>query len=72
MHFPCHLAPWGMQSDDLAIYNHWNLAFALEPLVLEWEYTHNLAAAAAVLPLFEGALTLPLTLTLTLTLNPKP
>ena len=47
MHFPCHLAPWGMQSDDLNIFNHWNLLFALEPIISQWEWTHDLEAARA-------------------------
>ena len=78
MHFPCHLAPWGMQSDDPKIWNHWNLLFALEPIINQWvsaqfsargklfgsgqppsvgrqEWTHDLAAAEAALPLFAGA-----------------
>jgi hypothetical protein len=56
LHFACHLAPWGFQSDDLTIYMHWNLNFALLPLVSQWEYTRNATAAAAVLPLFDGAM----------------
>ena len=33
LHYACHLAPWGLQSDDLTIYMHWNLNFALLPLI---------------------------------------
>ena len=43
LHYSCHLAPWGMQSDDLTVYQHWNLAFALEPLVQQWEYANTTA-----------------------------
>ena len=55
LHFACHLAPWGYQSDDQSIYMHWNLGFALLPLVSEFEFTQNLTAARAALPLFQGA-----------------
>jgi len=54
LYFPCHLAPWGYQSQDTTIYQHWNLAYALLPLVTQWTFTHNLTAARLALPLFEG------------------
>ena len=34
---------------------HWNLNFALLPLISQWEFTQDLAAARAALPLLEGA-----------------
>ena len=55
LHFACHLAPWGFQSDDQTIYMHWNLNFALLPVISQWEYTQDLEAARAALPLLEGA-----------------
>jgi hypothetical protein len=35
---------------------HWNLAFAVLPLISQWEYTRNATAAAqSLLPLLEGS-----------------
>ena len=33
----------------------WNLNFALLPLISQWEFTRNLTAAAAALPMLQGA-----------------
>lgn len=33
---------------------HWNLAFALLPIASQWEFTHNVTAAAAVYELMAG------------------
>ena len=37
MHYSCHLAPWGFQSEDTSIYMHWN-DFAALLFVNNWEY----------------------------------
>ena len=52
--YACHLAPWGAQSDDATVYMKWNLPFALLPMISQWEFTHDAAAAAALFPLLSG------------------
>lgn len=55
LHYSCHLAPWGYQSQDQTIYMHWNGMFAALPMISHWEYTRNASVArAALLPLLEG------------------
>ena len=56
LNYACHLAPWGYQSDDQTYYMQWNMAFALLPLASQWEFTHNVTAAKAALPLFLGCM----------------
>ncbi len=53
--YACHLAPWGAQSDDTSVYMKWNLPYAVLPMISQWEFTHDAAAAAALLPLLAGA-----------------
>ncbi len=38
LHFPCHIAPWGMQSRDRSVYNHWNGELAALIFIQNWEY----------------------------------
>ena len=52
--YACHLAPWGAQSDDTSVYMKWNLPFALQPMLSQYEFTHDAAAARALLPLLAG------------------
>lgn len=54
-HFACHLAPWGLQSDDQSVYMHWNLPFGLLPVLNQWEFTHDVEAARTAWPLISGA-----------------
>jgi len=39
MHYTCHLAPWGYESNDRSVYMHWNGHFAALPFISNWEYT---------------------------------
>ena len=41
LHYACHLAPWGYQSEDGSVYMHWNGMFAALPLISYWEYTRD-------------------------------
>jgi len=55
LHYPDHLAPWGVQSTDLSIYMHWNGAFAANLFINDWEYTRNASfARETTYPLLDG------------------
>ena len=55
LHFSCHLAPWGYQSEDTSIYMHWNGPFAAMLFLNHWEYTRNASfARSTVYPLVSG------------------
>ena len=55
LHFSCHLAPWGLMSDDQTVYMHWNLPFAIIPILSQWEFIHDVEAASNAWPLIVGA-----------------
>jgi hypothetical protein len=55
LHFSCHLAPWGFQSIDTAIYMHWNGDFASMLYLNHFEYTRNMTCARQTIwPLVDG------------------
>ena len=55
LHYACHLAPWGMQSEDNTVYMHWNGHFAALAFINHWEYKQNVTFAEEVIyPLLEG------------------
>jgi hypothetical protein len=55
LHYGCHLAPWGMQSDDVSTYMHWNGQFGSLLFFNHWEYLQNdTFARAAIYPLVSG------------------
>ena len=55
LHYGCHLAPWGMQSDDTSTYMHWNGQFASLLFMNHWEYLRNESfARSSIYPLLDG------------------
>eukprot|EP01116_Phalansterium_solitarium_P024282 TRINITY_DN8859_c0_g1_i1.p1 TRINITY_DN8859_c0_g1~~TRINITY_DN8859_c0_g1_i1.p1 ORF type:complete len:900 (+),score=224.85 TRINITY_DN8859_c0_g1_i1:143-2842(+) len=55
LHYPCHLAPWGMQSQDQTVYMHWNGPFAVSLFINNFEYTLNASFAQYyTYPLLDG------------------
>eukprot|EP01051_Picozoa_sp_SAG22_P007378 SAG22_NODE_517_length_9528_cov_3.821508_7_plen_600_part_00 len=45
LHFPCHIGPFGFQSKDRSIYNHWNGELAALIFINHWEYYRDTAFA---------------------------
>eukprot|EP00039_Didymoeca_costata_P020988 m.343040 g.343040 ORF g.343040 m.343040 type:complete len:884 (-) comp22244_c0_seq1:144-2795(-) len=55
LHYACHLAPWGYQSQDQSVYMHWNGNFAALLFINNWEYTRNVTwAKTHAYPLLDG------------------
>ena len=55
LHFPCHIAPWGYQSHDRSIYNHWNGELAALIFIQSWEYYRDsVFARQKIYPLLDG------------------
>jgi hypothetical protein len=55
LHFPCHIGPWGMQSRDRSIYNHWNGELSALIFIQNWEYYRDsVFARQHIYPLLDG------------------
>lgn len=52
--FPCAIAPWGFQSDDIARYNFFNGMYATTLFLNDYEYTLNATAAQSTYELIAG------------------